>query len=128
MDFRKPHPIKDHIDDDGFQLNLTGGYDHGWMLNTKGDDKHLAARVADPESGRTLEVYTTEPAMHVYTANGLKGKLVGKQGIAYPRRSAICLETMHPQDAPNIPQFPSTVLRPGETFRSHTVYRFGIME
>ena len=66
--------------------------------------------------------------MHVYTANGLKGKLVGKQGIAYPRRSAICLETMHPQDAPNIPQFPSTVLRPGETFRSHTVYRFGIME
>ncbi len=128
MDFRKPHPIKDHIDDDDFQLNLTGGYDHGWMLNTKGDDKHLAARVADPESGRTLEVYTTEPAMHVYTANGLKGKLVGKQGIAYPRRSAICLETMHPQDAPNIPQFPSTVLRPGETFRSHTVYRFGIME
>lgn len=128
MDFRQPRLIKEHIDDDDFQLNLTGGYDHGWMLNTKGDDKQLAARVVDAGSGRTLEVYTTEPAMHVYTANGLKGKLVGKKGIAYPRRSAICLETMHPQDAPNIPRFPSTVLRPGETFRSHTVYRFGVME
>lgn len=128
MDFRQPTAVGERIDDAYGQLLLTGGYDHTWMLDTDGDDTRLAAKVADPKSGRTLEVYTTEPSLHVYTANGLKGALVGKNGIAYPRRSAICLETMHPQDAPNIPQFPSTVLRPGEVFRSHTAYRFGIME
>lgn len=128
MDFRIPMVIGERIDADYEQLHLTGGYDHTWMLNTKGDDTRLAAKVIDPESGRTLEVYTTEPGLQVYTANGLKGKQVGKKGIAYPKRAAICLETMHPQDAPNIPQFPSTVLRPGETFHSHTVYRFGVME
>ncbi len=128
MDFRKPTVIGARIDADYEQLKLTGGYDHTWMLNTNGDDTQLAARVSDAKSGRTLEVYTTEPGLQVYTANGLKGKMVGKKGIAYPYRSAICLETMHPQDAPNIPQFPSTALYPGQIFRSHTVYRFGIME
>lgn len=128
MDFRVLTVIGERIDAGYEQLRLTGGYDHTWMLNTQGDDTRLAAKVIDPKSGRTLEVYTTEPGLQVYTANGLKGKQVGKQGIAYPKRAAICLETMHPQDAPNIPQFPSTVLRPGETFRSHTVYRFGIAE
>ena len=69
-------------------------------------------------------VYTTEPALHIYTANGLKGNQKGKQGIAYPRRSAICFEAMHLADSPNHPEFPSTVLRPGETWRSTTVYEF----
>lgn len=124
MDLRTPVRIGDHIDDDDPQLRLTGGYDHTWMLGTGGDDTRLAASVDDPVSGRRLEVYTTEPAIQVYTANGLKGKMKGKGGIAYPRRAAICLETMHPQDAPNQPNFPSTVLRPGETYTSHTLYRF----
>lgn len=126
LDFNVPTTIGKRIDADNVQLKIVGGYDHTWLLNINGDDTRLAARVCDPESGRTLEVYTTEPALQVYTANGLKGKQKGKQGIAYPKRGAICLETMHPQDAPNQPQFPSTVLRPGEKFTSHTVYRFGV--
>ena len=128
MDFRKPTVIGLRIDEDDEQLKLTGGYDHTWMLNAKGDDTRLAARVTDAKSGRTLEVYTSEPGLQVYTANGLKGKQVGKKGIAYPRRAAICLETMHPQDAPNIPHFPSTALYPGQLFKSHTAYRFGVMK
>lgn len=128
LDFTEMTSVGERIDEECSQLSITGGYDHLWVLNTKGDDRLLAAEVVDSVSGRTLEVYTTEPGLQVYTANGLKGKQVGKRGIAYPKRSAICLETMHFQDSPNQPRFPSTVLRPGETFRSHTVYRFGVME
>ncbi len=126
LDFNVPTLIGERIGADNVQLKIVGGYDHTWLLNTNGDEKRLAAKVSDPESGRVLEVYTTEPALQIYTANGLKGEQKGKQGIAYPKRGAICLETMHPQDAPNQPRFPSTVLRPGEKFTSHTVYRFSV--
>ena len=126
LDFNTPTVIGKRIDDDYEQLKIVGGYDHSWILNTEGDDTRLAAKVSDPVSGRTLEVYTTEPALQIYTANGLKGQQQGKNGIAYPKRGAICLESMHLQDSPNQPQFPSTVLRPGDTFISHTVYRFGV--
>ena len=91
-----------------------------------GDDTKLAARLIDFKSGRTMEIYTNEPGLQIYTANGLRGAMVGKKGIAYQKRSAICMETQHFADSPNKPQFPSTVLRPGENYKSRCTYRFGI--
>jgi len=124
LDFSSPHFIGERIDADFSQLKVTGGYDHSFVLNTIGNDTRLAAKLKDPQSGRALEVYTNEPGLHVYTANGQKGKLIGKKGIAYPRRGAICLETLHFADSPNKPQFPTTTLRPGKRYHSHCVYRF----
>lgn len=126
FDFTTPHLIGEHIDDDLMQLTAMKGYDHNWVLNTHGDDTQLAARLTDSKSGRTMEVYTNEPGLQVYTANGLRGAMTGKKGIAYQKRSSICLETQHFADSPNKPQFPSTVLRPGEKYESHCIYRFGI--
>ena len=103
---------------------MTRGYDHCWALREGVGQEQPVAWVYDAASGRRMEVYTTEPGLHIYTANGLKGALVGKQGIAYPSRSAVCFETCHFQNSPNYPQFPSTVLRPGETFRSRTVFKW----
>lgn len=126
FDFTAPRLIDERIDEERMQLTITKGYDHNWVLNTNGDDTQLAARLTDTKSGRTLEVYTNEPGLQVYTANGLRGAMVGKRGVAYPKRSAICLETQHFSDSPNQPQFPSTVLRPGEKYESHCIYRFGV--
>lgn len=126
FDFTTPHLIGERINEDVMQLNIVKGYDHNWVLNTDGDDRKLAARLVDPKSGRTMEVYTNEPGLQVYTANGLRGAMVGKKGIAYEKRSAVCLETQHFADSPNQPQFPSTVLRPGKKYHSRCVYRFGI--
>lgn len=126
LDFTAPRRIGDRIDEDFMQLNITGGYDHCWVLNTEGDITRVAASLYDEKSGRMLEVYTDEPGLQVYTANGLKGAMVGKQGIAYPKRNSICLETMHFQDSPNKPQFPSTVLRPGEVYYSRCIYKFSV--
>lgn len=126
LDFTIPHLVGERIDEDMMQLNIVKGYDHNWVLNTGGDDTKLAAKLTDPKSGRTMEVYTNEPGLHVYTANGLRGTMVGKNGIAYQKRSAICLETQHFADSPNKPHFPSTVLRPGEKYYSRCVYRFGV--
>lgn len=126
FDFTAPRLIGERIDEERMQLTITKGYDHNWVLNTNGDDTQLAARLTDTKSGRTLEVYTNEPGLQVYTANGLRGAMVGKRGVAYPKRSAICLETQHFSDSPNQPQFPSTVLRPGEKYESHCIYRFGV--
>ena len=128
FDFTTPHLIGERINEDIMQLTAMKGYDHNWVLNTGGDDTKLAARLTDEKSGRTLEVYTNEPGLQVYTANGLRGAMVGKKGIAYPKRSAVCLETQHFADSPNKPQFPSTVLRPGEKYESRCIYRFGIAE
>lgn len=124
MDFRVPYAIGERIGEDDAQLKVVNGYDHTWELNTRGDDSRPAAWVYDEASGRKMEIFTTEPGMQIYTGNGLRGNMTGKEGVAYPFRSAVCFETMHFQDSPNRPQFPSTVLRPGEVFRSHTVYRF----
>lgn len=124
FDFRKPRKIGARINEDDAQLKVTGGYDHSFVLKTKGSDQKAAAIVTDMESKTRMTVYTTEPVLHIYTGNGLKGNTRGKQGIYYPRRSAVCLEAMHLADSPNQPAFPSTVLRPGETFRSHTAYVF----
>jgi len=128
FDFTTPQLIGARIDDNHAQLKVTKGYDHSFVLNTKGSDQQAAAIVSDMESKTRMTVYTTEPVVHIYTGNGLKGNTKGKQGIWYPRRSAVCLETMHLADSPNQPHFPSTVLRPGETFRSHTAFVFSTIE
>jgi len=128
FDFNEPQLIGDYIDGEDEQLKITNGYDHTWVLNTNGDDTCMAICLTDSESGRTLEVYTTEPGVQVYTANGLNGKTIGKNEVAYPFRGAVCLETMHFADSPNKPHFPSTVLRPGDTYYTHTVYKFGVIK
>lgn len=124
LNFKTPHSIGEHINDNYGQLKVTNGYDHAWVLNHPGDDSKPAMWVYDKESGRKMEVYTTEPGIHIYTGNGLKGKVKGKDGIYYPFRAAVCFETCHFQDSPNNPQFPSTALHPGETFKSHTMFKF----
>lgn len=122
--FTKPKRIGQDIDRDDEQLNVTRGYDHSFVLGKKARKGGCAAEVYDPTSGRRMRLYTTEPVVHIYTANGLKGAQRGKQGVAYPRRSAICLETMHLADSPHHPEWPSTVLRPGEEYRSVTKLLF----
>lgn len=124
LDFREPHLLSEHINDNYGQLNIVNGYDHAWALNHPGDDTQPAAWIYDKVSGRKMEIYTTEPAIHIYTGNGLKGEVKGKQNIYYPFRAAVCFETCHFQDSPNNPQFPSTVLYPGDIFQSHTAYKF----
>lgn len=124
FDFTKPKTIGEDIDNQHPQLIITKGYDHAFVLNHPGHSKKLAAVLYDEGSGRRMMVYTDQPAVQLYTANGLNGMLVGKWEVAYPRRSAVCLETMHLSDSPHHPEFPSTVLRPGETFRSQTTFCF----
>ena len=118
--------VGERIDDDFEQLRFGGGYDHNWVLEApQGDDElRLAARVHEPESGRQLVVRTTAPGLQVYTGNFLDGALIGKSGRAYAHRGGLCLETQHFPDSPNQPEFPSTVLRPGETYRQVTMYSF----
>ena len=106
------------------QMSITRGYDHAYALRHVGSQKKPAAMLWDEGSGRMLKVYTDQPALQVYTANGLKGDQVGKGGVVYPRQSTVCLETMHFSDSPNQGDFPTTVLRPGDTFRSTTTYKF----
>ena len=127
FDFTVPRLIGERIDEENDQLKVTRGYDHNWVLNNAGDLNQLAAKVTDLKSGRTMEVYTNEPGIQVYTSNGLKGALVGKDSIAYQARTSICLETQHFPDSPNQLHFPSTLLRPGETYNSRCIYRFNII-
>ena len=126
FDFREATAIGDRIEADDEQLTFGGGYDHNFVLNGWEDDGALrsAALLHDPVSGRKMEVLTTEPGLQVYTGNFLDGTETGKGGVVYENRNGLCLETQHFPDSPNQPGFPSTVLRPGETYRSTTVYRF----
>ncbi|HWR54788.1 MAG TPA: aldose epimerase family protein [Bryobacteraceae bacterium] len=124
FDFRKPTAIGAHIDDDDEQLVRGKGYDHNFVLNRSGSDLELAARVSEPKSGRVLEVLTTQPGIQFYTGNFLDGTLTGKGGKVYEQRYGFCLETQHFPDSPNQPKFPSTVLKPGEQYRTTTLYRF----
>lgn len=125
MDFRTPGRVGDRIDDFDFeQLRNGRGYDHNWVLNTAGDLSRCAARLTSPESGITLEVFTDEPGIQVYTGNFLDGTVTGKGGVVYPPRASVCLETQHYPDTPNKPQWPSAVLRPGEKYASHCTFRF----
>ena len=124
MDFREPATIGARIDTDDEQLRFGSGYDHNFVLNSVDRELSLAARVIEPTAGRVMEVLTSEPGVQFYTANFLDGSLTGKGGTAYGRRCALCLETQHFPDSPNKPEFPTTVLRPGEVYESTTVYRF----
>ncbi|QBG46455.1 galactose mutarotase [Verrucomicrobia bacterium S94] len=122
FDFRKAKLIGCDISADHEQLKRAHGYDHTFVLN----DAEIAAELYDPISGRCLEIITDEPAIQLYTGNFLDGSLVGKAGRPYERRSALCLETQHFPDSPNHPEFPNTILRPGEEFESQTIYRFSV--
>ena len=126
MDFRDAAAIGGRVDDDFEQLRFGGGYDHNWVLRPTEDDDELrvAAIVVEPTSGRKLVVKTTAPGLQLYTGNFLDGTLVGKSGRPYVHRGGLCLETQHFPDSPNQPSFPSTVLRPGETYRQVTEYVF----
>jgi aldose 1-epimerase len=124
LDFTTPTRIGARIDDNYDQLVLGHGYDHNFVINRKGNGLELAARVYEPTSGRVLEVSTTQPGVQFYTGNFLDGTVTGKQGHVYKKRNAFCLETQHFPDSPNHPEFPSTILKPGETFRSKTVFKF----
>ena len=124
MDLRTPVAIGARIDEEDEQLRFGCGYDHNWVLNKAGTNLSFAARVLEPTTGRVLDVLTSEPGVQFYTANFLDGSLTGKEGQVYGRRCALCLETQHFPDSPNKPEFPTTVLRPGEVYESTTIYRF----
>ena len=128
FNFREATRIGAHIGDDHPQLTIGGGYDHNFALSRPAGNAALvwAARVYEPTTGRTLTVSTTEPGLQLNTANALDGTITGKGGHVYRARYGLCLETQHFPDSPNRPSFPSTILRPGETFRSRTEYAFGV--
>jgi aldose 1-epimerase len=126
FDFRRATAIGARIDQDHGQLRLGRGYDHNFVLNRPEDGLSLAATAYEPVSGRTMDVLTTEPGVQFYTGNFLDGTISGKGGVKYGRRAGFCLETQHFPDSPNRPDFPSTVLRPDQTYRSTTVFRFGV--
>jgi len=127
FDFRKATPIGARINGTHEQLAYGKGYDHNWVLNRIASALVPAARLVDPKSGRTLEVATTEPGMQFYSGNFLDGTVRGKGGHVYGRRTGLCLETQHFPDSPNQPAFPSTILRPGGTYWSKTVFTFGVV-
>jgi aldose 1-epimerase len=123
LDFTKPTAIGARINENFEQLTVAGGYDHNFVINRKDHSLELAARVYEPKSGRVMEVLTTEPGVQFYSSNFLDGEK-GKNGHIYNKHAALCLETQHFPDSPNHPDFPSTILRPGQTYHSHTVYKF----
>jgi aldose 1-epimerase len=124
LDFSTQTKVGARIDDTYDQMVLAHGYDHNWVINRKGDGLTLAARVYEPTSGRVMEVSTTQPGVQFYTGNFLDGTVTGKHGHVYKRRFGLCLETQHFPDSPNHPDFPTTTLKPGETFKSKTVFKF----
>ena len=126
FDFTSPKPFGQDIEADNEQIKNGSGYDHNYVLNKKEEGElSFAAKVTEPVSGRTLEVYTTEPGVQLYTANFCSGG-VGQHGATFPKRSAVCLECQHFPDSPNRPYFPSVVLRPTEQYKQKTIYKFGV--
>ena len=127
MDFTTPKPIGQDINKTDFeQIKLGNGFDHNWVLNTQGDITQLAAKATCPATGISVEVYTNEPGIQVYAGNFLNGSVKGKHGIAYNKRTAVCLETQHYPDSPNQPQFPSVILEPGQTYNSECIYKLSV--
>lgn len=127
MDFRTPTVVGERIDQFDFeQLKFGAGYDHNWVLNTKGDVTQLAATLYSPVTGIKMEVYTSEPGIQVYSGNFLDGTITGKYGAVYGKRHAICLETQKYPDSPNKPDWPSTSLKPGEKYTSRCIYKFKV--
>ena len=127
MDFRTPTPVGARINDYDFvQLKNGNGYDHNWVLNTKGDITRKCATLESPLTGIVLDVYTNEPGIQVYAGNFLDGSLTGKKGITYNQRASVCLETQKYPDTPNKPEWPSAVLRPGEKYMSQCIFKFSV--
>lgn len=126
FDFRKPMAIGARIDADDEQLHRGHGYDHNWALDSSGAKPAEVAEVYEPNSGRVMRVLTDQPGIQFYSGNFLDGSIKGKGGVPYERRSALCLETQHFPDSPNHPSFPSTELKPGQTFHSVTVFSFSV--
>ena len=124
FDFRKATAIGARINQDDPQLKNGKGYDHNWVLKRNGAGLSLAAIVTDPKSGRTMDVRTTELGLQFYSGNFLDGTIKGKGGHVYAHRTGLCLETQHFPDSPNKPNFPSTILKPGQTYESRTVFTF----
>jgi aldose 1-epimerase len=125
FDFRKPTPIGARINEtNDEQIKFASGYDDNWVLNKPAGQLGLAARVYEPTSGRTMEVWTTAPGLQFYTGNFLDGSITGKGGWAYQFRDAFCMEAQGFPDSPNHPNFPSTELKPGETYKNTIVYKF----
>jgi len=126
FDFRAPTAVGARIGEPDEQLQRGRGYDHNFVLNREAPGLVHAARLYDPTTGRTLDVSTTEPGVQFYAGNFLDGTITGKDDHMYGHRSGLCLETQHFPDSPNQPSFPSTILRPGEEYRSTTVFAFGV--
>jgi aldose 1-epimerase len=124
FDFTKAHKIGERIGQDDQQLTFGGGYDHNWVLDNQSGKLKVAATLYEPKSGRFMEVLTDQPGLQFYSGNFLDGTLTGKSGQKYEHRGALCLETQHYPDSPNHPDFPNTILHPGETLKSTTIYRF----
>jgi aldose 1-epimerase len=125
LDFRQPTRIGERIEADDEQLEFAGGYDHNWVVNGEPGELRLAARVTEPTTGRTLEVYTTQPGIQFYAGNMMPKEMAGRGGQTYKWRGGLCLETQHFPDSPNHPDFPSTELKPGEKYHEVTVFKFG---
>lgn len=126
MDFRQPTVLGEQLSKDSEQLKNGHGIDHNWVLDTKGDINQVCASLESLYSGIKLEVYTDEPGIQVYTGNILDGTQTGKKHITYNFRASVCLETQKYPDTPNKPQWPSCVLRPGEKYMSHTIFKFTV--
>ncbi|HDQ45489.1 MAG TPA: galactose mutarotase, partial [bacterium] len=124
LDFRSPFRIGERIEADDPQIRFGFGYDHNWVVDGEQGTLRPAARLSDPVSGRVLTVRTTQPGIQFYSGNFLDGSITGKDGTVYGHRHGLCLETQHYPDSPNRPAFPSTVLRPGETYHEITIYAF----
>jgi aldose 1-epimerase len=129
FDFNTPKSIDQDVTNfDNEQIKFGKGFDHNWVLKTKGDIHQVAAQLTSPNTGITLEVYTDEPGIQVYTGNFLDGTVKGKKGIIYPQRASVCLETQHYPDSPNKKHWPSVVLEPGKTYTSHCIFKFGVIK
>lgn len=127
MDFRTAHPVGDFLTQfSDEQIKNANGYDHNFVLDTKGDISIPAAVLYSPETSIELEVFTTEPGIQVYSGNFLDGSITGKKGIVYEKNAGLCLETQHYPDSPNHPEWPSTLLNPGQEYKSNTIYKFSI--
>ena len=126
MDFRTPKVIAQDIESDYEQVVLGAGFDHNWVLTTAGDITKVCTTLSCPSNGVVLDVYTDQPGIQVYTGNFLTGEVAGKHGTYYPRRAAVCLETQLYPNSPNMPEWPSAFLRPGETYTHHCIYKFSV--
>jgi aldose 1-epimerase len=126
FDFRTSTAIGARINSPDEQIKFAGGYDDNWVLNKPAGHLGLAAGVYEPVSGRVLEVYTTSPGIQFYTGNFLDGTITGKGGWVYQFRDGFCLEPQHYPDSPNHPEFPTTELKPGETYKNTIIYKFSV--